>query len=309
MSGIIIAAGDLYTEIDVLACAIAYKELLTLQGKDSRVVLPGPLNKSITKSMLTWPLVYDKTIEHVDMGTSEFVIVDISEPAHIAKFVDHKRIIRLFDHHFGFEKYWQEKYGDKASIERVGACATQIFEEYEKAHLVEKISPLSANLLYAAIVSNTLLFKATVTDKRDIVAFDKLKKYIDLPNNWIEMYFREQGEFAMNHPYKAVKEDTITITTGLPYDLTIGQLELWDSREFISKNIDEAVRALRDIDTLHWFLTSPSISEGINYIYAQDSDVKKLLENILSVQFVDNQAVTSKLIMRKEIKRMVLNMK
>lgn len=304
MSNIIVAAGDLYTEIDVLACAIAYKELLTLQGRDSRAVLPGPLNKSITKSILTWPLVYDKSVEHVDKD-SEFVVVDISEPAYLAKFVDHNRIIRLFDHHFGFEKYWQEKYGDKASIERVGACATQIFEEFEKAGLVGKISRLSANLLYTAIVSNTLYFKAAVTDKRDVSAFDKLKKFIDLPPNWIETYFREQSEFAMQHPYKAVKEDTITITTGLSHDLTIGQLELWDSKEFMSKYIDEAIRALESFGSEHWFLTSPSISEGVNYIYAENAKVKTLLEEILAIHFEGSLAKTDILVMRKEIKRLL----
>ncbi len=304
MDDIVITAGDLYTEIDILACALSYKELLSLQGVSSRVVLPGPFNKSITSEIRRWPLDYEKSPG--DVSESSFVIVDISEPAHITSFVDQEKIIALFDHHFGFENYWHEKYGDRAIVEKVGACATLIWEEYVKAEADDKISHLSANLISSAIISNTLNFKASVTSQRDIKTYEQLKKYSSLPENWVQLYFQDQEKFAMENPYQAVKEDTIIITTNLSYKLAIGQLELWDSREFFRKNLDDAVKAIKSYESDHWFLTSPSISEGKNYIYTESPEVKDLLSKVLKVAFEDNLAITDKLVLRKEIKKLLL---
>ena len=52
MKKIVITAGETFADIDVLACAIAYSQLLTLEGKANEVVLPGPLNSSNTPTIL-----------------------------------------------------------------------------------------------------------------------------------------------------------------------------------------------------------------------------------------------------------------
>lgn len=303
MKNIIVTAGDLYTDIDVLACAVGYGELLSIQGIKSQVVLPGPFNKSITSKISSWPIVFDKSPSNVT--ESSFVIVDISEPDHIAKFVDQDKIIKIFDHHYGFEKYWNDKYGSDACIEKVGACATQIWEEYLNSGNSSKISKISANLLISAILSNTLNFKAFVTSQRDIDAFSQLKAYSDLPDNWVEIYFKDQEIFTYKNPYQSVKEDTISITTRLPYKLVIGQLELWNSSNYFENHLEEAIRALKDFGEEHWFLTSPSISEGKNYIYCENIELQEELKKMLEIDFRNNIAVTNKLILRKEIKKML----
>ena len=53
---IVVTAGQTFNDIDVLACAIAYSELLLLEGKKSEVVLPGPLNNSVTNIIRSWGL-------------------------------------------------------------------------------------------------------------------------------------------------------------------------------------------------------------------------------------------------------------
>ncbi len=303
MNDIIVAAGETYTDIDVLACAMGYKELLQHQGLSARVILPGVFNKSITPTISSWQLDYDKL--PINFEKSDFVIVDISEPDHIAKFVDQNRIVKLFDHHFGFEEYWHDKYGSNAHIEKVGACASQIWEEYIKFGYDSKISKTSANLLISAILSNTLNFKASVTSDRDIEAYDQLKKYSDLPENWVEIYFKDQEIFTYQNPYKSVKEDTISITTKLPYKLVIGQLELWNSSEYFEKHLADAIKALKEVGEDHWFLTSPSISEGKNYIYSENIELQLELQKLLGITFVNNLAMTNKLILRKEIKKLL----
>ena len=55
---IVVTAGDKYTDIDVLACAIAYTELLNREGKNAEAVLAGVFNKSVTDKIKSWNLKY-----------------------------------------------------------------------------------------------------------------------------------------------------------------------------------------------------------------------------------------------------------
>ena len=93
----------------------------------------------------------------------------------------------------------------------VGSCATLIWEEFGKRNLSGSISATSANLLYTAIVSNTLNFKASVTTRRDREAYKQLQKFTNLPKNWIEKYFEEQDSDKLNNVYDAIVNDTKNI--------------------------------------------------------------------------------------------------
>ncbi len=306
MQQTVITTGDKYFEIDSLASILAYADLLKLQGKETVSVIRGPKIHNITDIILSWNL--DYVADYTSKPNDLFVIMDISDPNSISLIVNKSRIIALYDHHFGFEKYWQEKIGVNAHIEKVGACATLVWEEYEKAKLADKISPLNANLLYTAIISNTLNFQASVTSKRDRESFKRLKKHINLPSNWIETYFRDQEKVVFANPEAAIKGDTKIISyPNLPFELVIGQLELWDSRNFIKGHLPAVERGLASFGNPHWFLTSPSISEGKNYFYTTNQEVKNLLEKVLEIKFIDNLGQTDKLILRKEILKKLLD--
>lgn len=69
--------------------------------------------------------------------------------------------------------------GGKANIEFIGAVATIIVERYEKEGLLDKMSKEVAYLLMAAILDNTLNFKARIAAERDKVAYEKLEKIIE----------------------------------------------------------------------------------------------------------------------------------
>jgi inorganic pyrophosphatase/manganese-dependent inorganic pyrophosphatase len=306
MSNLIITAGNLYTDIDALACAQAYTELLKLKGKNALTVLQGPLNKSVTHEVKTWGLKFETRAPKFE--SVSYIVVDTSDPDHVATFVDNTKIIEFFDHHMGHEDYWSKRIKGKVLIERVGACATLIWEEYKNNHLTEKITWQSANLLSTAIISNTLNFKASVTVERDLNAYKELLNYTKLPLNWIEQYFSEQEKDVYANPEKTVKEDTIIVDyPNLGRKVIIGQLELWNSKKYFNQHLDDAKNALESFSEDYWFLTSPSISEGKNYLYAENKDIQRLLETLLNVKFNDNIAEMNKLILRKEIKKMLLD--
>ena len=295
MSQIVVTTGKRFTDIDALACVIAYREI---PPAPATAVIPGPLNQSVTKEIRLWPLKYLKTIEKNPQH--QFVVVDVSEDSQLASFVNREKIIEIYDHHFGFEAFWREKLGAKAKIEEIGACATLIWEEF-KLRNINKISPLAANLLYTAILSNTLNFQASLTTERDRQAFDELKLFVDLPADWIPRYYQDQELQAYLNTQRAVFRDTkIQVIKGI--ECTIGQMELWNSKNFIKEKRGEIALVLKSFGKEHWMLISPCISEGRNYIFTKSQALKELLSRSLRIDFFGTDVgVTDKLWIRKEI--------
>lgn len=304
MSTIAVTSGERFTDIDALACAIAYAELLRLEGKAAEAVLPGVLNSSCTAMVRAWPLEY-RTAPSADV--SGYVVEDVSEPAHIAVCATPEKIVELYDHHFGFQDMWRERLGAHARIEHVGACATLIWEEYKKRGFAERISPLCANLLAVAIISNTLNFGAQVTDARDVVAFEELKARIAMPPGWESRYFRElQEENLHGDAEENIKSDTKVIEAPGHDPMVMGQMELWDGREFIPKHKAAIDRVLGSFGVEDWFMSVPSISERKNYLYAPNAKMRDLLGRLIGASFKGDVGETDKLWLRKEIRKMLL---
>jgi inorganic pyrophosphatase/exopolyphosphatase len=304
MNKIVVTTGQPFTDIDSLSCAITYTELLKNEKKDALAVLPGKFNKSITKKIKSWNFDYEKDLKNSEY---KFVIVDISKKEFFPDFVEEKDIIEIYDHRHGFEDYWKVKLASSAKIEMLGACATLIWEEFEKRS-TKKISTVSANLLYTAIISNTLNFNAKITDKRDREAFEKLSHFIDLSDDCVETYFRDQENAVFENPIKEIVNDSKVVKVPqFRKVVVIGQLELWDSKKFIKTHLSEVKKALESFGKDKWFLTSPSISEGINYIYTENKSIKKLLSKIIDVKFEGNIGKTKNLWLRKEILKKLYN--
>ncbi len=301
MQKIVITSGAAFTDIDTLACAIGLNELLSQTGNQTEIVLPGEFNSSIPESVRKWPLDIFKSPHFENYQT---ILVDISNPQYICSWVDPTSIIALYDHHFGFETYWQEKIGDQAIIEPVGACATLIWEQYVQKELTQSITSLSANLLTTAIISNTLNLKSSVTSSRDTEALGGLKPYTNLPIDWTEKYFSEVEQHIYNDIPTAIKNDTkVQEITNLKKTFVIGQIELWDSSSFIRDHQKEIQDVLSSFGNPNWFMTSPSISQGINNLYCENEEIKEILKQIINAKFDDNLGTTDKLWLRKEILR------
>jgi len=299
MGKIIVTSGGAYTDIDTLASVIAYADLLNLQGRPTEAVLIGKLNQSVSPKVRCWDFHFATDFPK---DGDKFIIMDLSEPAFIPKSVPENRVMEIFDHHFGFERYWKEKLGEKAKIEKIGACATLVWEEYEKQGKAGLINQTSANLLFTAIIANTLNFHASVTDVRDKKAYQELRKHTDLPSHWAEEYYRDLEQENFRDPLGAIKHDTkISSFPNLRQEIVIGQMELWDSQKFIKENRVVIEETLKSFGRKHWFFTSPSISEGKNYIFTKDKKTKSLLKKIIEIDFAGDLGGTKKLWLRKEL--------
>lgn len=299
MNSIVVTTGQAFADIDAVGCAIAYAELLRLEGKPAEVVLPGTLNNSVSDSVRVWGLEYVVTPTQAD---SDYVLVDVSDPAHIADCAKEGKVTEVYDHHPGYEQYWQEKIGEHSHIEPIGAAATLIWEEWKKRGQTEKISEKSAKLLAVAILSNTLNFGAVITHERDHTAYAELMAIAPLTDEWIARYFTEQEETVVKDVRQFIISDTkVFVPPTFPFTLTIGQLELWDGSAFLKTHTKAIESALMSFDHEHWIMSIPSLSEKRNHFYTKSEAVKKLFSQGLGITFDGDYATSPRLWLRKEI--------
>ena len=299
MNPIVVTTGQAFADIDAVACAIAYAELLTREGKSAEVVLPGVLNNSVTDSVKAWGLEY---LTAPTEPNTQYVLVDVSDPVHFADCAKGGTITEVYDHHPGFKTYWQEKIGEHAHIEPIGAAATLIWEEFKNRGHAKEISPKSAQLLAVAILSNTLNFGAVITHERDHTAFAELQAIAQLTDDWIAQYFTEQEQTVIKDVRQSIISDTkVLVPPAFPITLTIGQLELWDGSSFLSTHTDAISSALESFGHDHWIMSIPSLSEKKNHFYTKNEEVRHLFSSGLGITFQGDFATSPRLWLRKEI--------
>lgn len=297
----IVTTGYGFTDIDGFACVIAYTDLLRKEGNGAIAYFPSPTNHSVPEYVTKWNLDYSTT--YSPQPGDNFVIMDVSDPSHFPREVNMSCIIELYDHHFGFEGYWNNLLGELAKIEKVGACATLIVEQYQK-RANTKIPAQIANLLALAIVSNTLDFKAGVTHQRDKEAFKYLTPFLTLEKDCIQKYFSSNDAYINHNPSDSMRGDTKVVKSPfLQGDLAIAQLELWQGNGFIGKNMQEISRASVTSVAPHWILTVVSIKDGHNYLYTTSQEVKNVLQDKIGATFECDRGTTKTLMLRKEILR------
>ena len=301
MKAIVVTTGQAFADIDAVGCAIAYAELLKAEGKAAEVVLPGTLNNSVSDSVRAWGLEY---VTSPTTSEAEYVLVDVSDPEHIANCAKGGTVTEVYDHHPGYEQYWQEKIGGHSHIEPIGAAATLIWEEWKKRGQAEKICDKSAKILAVAILSNTLNFGAIITNERDRVAFAELQAIAPLTDEWIAQYFTEQEQTVIKDVHHSIVSDTkVFVPPTLPFTLTIGQLELWDGSAFLKTNTEAIESALTSFGHEHWIMSIPSLSEKKNHFYTKSEEVKNLFSHGLGITFDGDLATSPRLWLRKEIIR------
>lgn len=292
----VITAGT-KTDIDVLACAVAYKNILNLLWEDAVISISNEFGWTVPKFIFErWFALDQVNIENDD----EIIIVDLSHPEYINKNVNQDNIIGIRDHHPWFENYRKEKIWNKSIIEPIWACATLIYEKAKSLSLIEKLEKYSIDLLMTAILSNTLNFKAQITKERDIVAYEELRKLSTLPANWTEIYFHGVWKDLVENSKEALINDTKTLELGWK-PVVIWQVELRESRDFMIENKDLIEKIMTAYGNENRVYTSPSISEWVNYIFTKSDFVKKMFSEKLWTKFDRDIWTTEKLWLRKEI--------
>lgn len=206
----------------------------------------------------------------------------------------------VFDHHIGFEDFWRKRIGKNAHIEPIGAAATLIYEEYKNKKLLTKISPLSAELLATAILSNTQNFLSPLTNKKDLTAYKSLQKYFDWTPKFKQNYFQELQNNIEHNILKALENDSFQFSE----QLFIAQLEVWDSQAILTQFKNEIVKFLNGFDCATSFLLLINLRTAQTTIKAKNRETLELLKELYPAIKINKDSLEGsieKVLLRKEI--------
>lgn len=254
MSRLLVTPWDTFIDIDWLACAIAYAELLRREGKEATALIAWTMNASVPPFLK--PYVSDIVQDKED--DAQYIFVDMSNHELIERFVGVENVIEIYDHHHGWEAFWQAT-DIKVRIELIGAAATLIVEEWGNRADIREMSLESASLLAHAIVSNTVNFQISVESIRDQIALDKLIPLAWLSSWWEKRYFFEQQKYIESHPRFAIQYDTKTDEL-----FAFSQIEIWESESFL-KAVDLDVM-FHKLGHKNWLINIVDIQHGTSLI-------------------------------------------
>lgn len=285
----IVTAGQAFNDIDAFAGCIAYAHLLRLEGREAEVVFVGPLNHSVTQ--LAYQQSSDFLTEYSLKPEDQLVYIDLSGPENFAFAGEPEgRIAEIYDHHYGFEQYWIDRLGERSHIERVGAVATLIWEEYVKRGKSEEILSSDVNLLLLAILQNTLNFTAPDTNERDRAAFDQLLARSTLPADWQQTYWRQATEAIEQDFVRALKDDTKVFSDfASDRSLVFSQLELGVVENgFFERHRPEIDQFWAQTEGAIGLLNLSDVARGRSIVYCSDRDWLRSIAPKLGVDRTDS---------------------
>ena len=308
----IVSANKYFDDIDTFGCAVAYAELLRKEGKEAQAVFVGVLNHTVTK------LAYEQNAHYLmaytPMQEDRFIYVDLSNPVHFGfSPEDITKIVEIYDHHYGFEDYWKDRLGEGSHIERVGAAATLIWEEFKKRGFAADISGSSANLLALAILQNTLNFTSSETTERDQKAFEELAFHVTMEKGWQERYFEECAKGIREHFEETLKNDTKIIEHFFEdQTFLFSQLEITeDPISFFHRHKDRIDAFWSSFQNNHCLINIADMSSKSSLLYANDSAwLHKTVQPLFSqVWQIDAMWIHIPIHQRKQILAMLQNNK
>jgi inorganic pyrophosphatase/exopolyphosphatase len=289
-------------DLDGVASAYAYAEFLERQARESTVAFSGKL-QSEAFFISDFLKIQFANIDEALAEDDEVILVDASEADMLSDKISLDKVVELIDHRqVNSANLFKNA---KIQIELVGSCATLITEKFIEKNL--NPSKESAILLYCAIVSNTINFKASVTTDRDHAAANYLLGLNVIPAGIAYKMFKYKSN--IDDPIALIFPDNLKSDVQGGKRVSIFQIEIIGVDEFIKNNFEAIVEFLlktnSDNSFDHTFLTCIDIEKGENTFICPNAQTQKMLSDIFSVKFENNIAKYNKIIMRKEIKPLI----
>jgi inorganic pyrophosphatase/manganese-dependent inorganic pyrophosphatase len=299
----VITSGASYLDIDAYACCIAYAELLNLQGSPARAVSSARPNSSVSPTVLSWGAAFQR---YSPQANDEFVLVDVSDYHHFDPLVVLDQVVEVIDNHPGYEPYWAERLGSAADILPIGAAATLVFQRWQAAGLLSRISEQSAKLLATAILDNTLNLTGQMTSEADIEAHEALTQRANLPANWPEQYFLECQAAIEANLQTALAADLKRFKPDSNLPQVFAQMTVWDADALLHKHRNE-IGGWMVGQGDDWLLNVISIRDGKSCLLAEPLLSQQKLDRLLPLQWQAGMAVVKPSMLRKELLKLGLN--
>lgn len=298
-NNIIITAGSTYLDIDAYACIVAMAELVNLKGGNAVAYSCAPRNYSVVESLVTEGEIKASLPAGFNREADGYIVVDVSDPEFLKSSVPLDRVVEIYDHHVGFEEYWQKCIGIGANIEFIGAAATLIYREWKRVGLQNKMKRSTALLLIAAILDNTLNLTSSNTSREDIAVFNTLCEYAGVSENFCSSYFSEVQKSVEADLRNALLGDVKNIRDNPVLPSCMGQVAVWNSDSLLERTeeISQWFNSLYD----SWMLNIIDVQCKCNYFMCNSSEHQKKIEQIFEVSFESGIAKTPVSYLRKEI--------
>lgn len=295
----VVTSGSAYLDIDAYAGCIGYADLLNIEGEEAVAASSAPLNESITTRL--------RGLGNIATSaqSSEFVLIDVSDPNFLDPITQAGQIIEVIDHHPGFKQFWQEKLGGRAQIEEVGAVCTQVVESWQTAGKLELMTPQTAELLATGILDNTLNFTAQITNERDHSAYRLLQQIGELPEDFAVRYFSDVQSAIEADLKTAVINDAKQLKNTPKLPRYMGQLVVWDANTIITERLND-IRVAMDSLATDWGINLVSIAEANSYFLGSTREAEAKLASLLEVEFKGGISKPRPIILRKEILKVAI---
>ncbi|MDQ7814352.1 MAG: DHH family phosphoesterase [Patescibacteria group bacterium] len=286
-------------DLDGVAGAVAYAEFL---DKPERSVVAGVIGDIHDEAKYVcdrFNIKRPMAIENAD-DFDVVILVDSSDLIGLEGRIAPEKVIEIIDHR---KIHQAEKFPNaKVQIEFVGAAATLVAEKFMNNEI--EISRESAELVCAAIISNTLNFKGNVTTERDKTAFARLNGTARLPDGFWKELFAAKSDLSGSKLIERLEGDFAWFEMGAK-KVGIAQLEIIGAKKLINERYEEILQSLEkiktDINLDFIFLNLIELENARNYFVTHEEGTKMLLEKVLSVRFAGNVAERPDVIMRKQI--------
>jgi len=286
-------------DLDGYAGTFAYAEFLNKQGRRSVAGIMGM--PRIEAQYVLERFKIEPSLVIVDSSSySEIILVDASDLNGLDGKIEADKVIEIIDHRQinGIDSFSRAQ----KQVESVGAVATLIAEKFINNKV--EISVEAAILLYSAIISNTLNFKAGVTTERDRAAATWLRKKLKISDDYWKELFLAKSDTSGDKLLKLMANEFASFEIagrklGIVQLELIGAEKVVENREAEILEILRTFKAERQLDCI--FLTIIELEKAKNYFVTEDLNLKMTLEKILGARFSGPVGVREGMIMRKQI--------
>lgn len=283
-------------DLDGVACAYAYAELLQAQGRAAIAWYVGEPDGEAMFALerLGWP---DFAADALAASAEEFILVDSSDLDGIPSSIDPSLFSEVIDHRFYTSASTQFP-AARVEIEPVGAAATLIAERFVKAGYTP--TRRSATLLYGAIHSNTLDLKGDLTTDRDVDASRWLRDTGLPPSNWLDEQFAHRRDEILGNFRAMIQREQKEYRNKEIGAFRIAQLEFIGAEKAIAteRTIIEQTIAIVEPTTC---LNLVDITSSTSFFITSSPAIQSKLENMLGAQFISNVAQFSPALLRKQM--------
>lgn len=287
-------------DLDRIACAFAYQEFLSKTGQEAAMIIFGVPHEEVNYLLNRFNIVFPQNNFNEMSPASQIILVDTSDLRGLDKGLNPENVIEVIDHRKINDQHLFPK--AKIQIELVGACATLIAEKYRQQGLVPSLQ--SAILIYGAIISNTLNFKANTITERDRAVADWLVENFALPKDLAQEMFLAKSDLGGKKLQERIRHDFAWFEF-FGQRIGIAQIEMMGGRDLIEWRLDEIFAELAELKAELFldfvFLSIVELKENVNFFLTSDKKTQKMLADIFDLEFVFGQATRPGLIMRKEI--------